>query len=304
MNQFVDYKEYKKNRSIESVIKYFANKERGRVVESRKEIQKRFAFQDWTVQKKILSLFLQSGKSDREWALTRAFQMWDDSFQEQVRQLWDEYHEERCSWVIIRHFPIEYIKEHMESLSAGRNYFFICRRLGKDMGIIERDRMSDLDYLTLLDETGESLDSKEAIDIVFKCVHTLCTDKVGYFDIPNVVHSSIVSMMNFSSIRKALYHLRNIGLDDVADDFERWNDGVIERIQNSEEYDNLCKKVMDDQAYRIEATGICFIYSYKALDDKYKKSTDPSIQNMKMPLKYYITYVDGSLPLHPSDLPF
>ena len=71
----------KRNAPIAQLIKDFANKKSGKVTESRVEIKRRFEFLDWKVQKKIMQIFLDSGKGDRDWAYSRLIDYWDKSFE-------------------------------------------------------------------------------------------------------------------------------------------------------------------------------------------------------------------------------
>ena len=109
-----------RNNPIATVIKNYVNKKSGKVTDSRNEIQRRFFGLDWKDQKKIMAAFLDSGISDRDWAYSRLLDLWDASFEPQVLKLWETYHEEKCAWVIIRHFPKEFIK----------GYFYIACAIG------------------------------------------------------------------------------------------------------------------------------------------------------------------------------
>ena len=80
-------REIKRNAPIAQLIKDFANKKSGKVTESRVEIKKRFEFLDWKVQKKIMQIFLDSGKGDRDWAYSRLIDYWDKSFEKKIHGL-------------------------------------------------------------------------------------------------------------------------------------------------------------------------------------------------------------------------
>ena len=97
-----------RNNPIATVIKNYTNKKSGKVTDSRNEIQRRFLGLDWKDQKKIMAAFLDAGAADRNWAYSRLLDLWDASFEKKVQELWETYHEEKCSWVMIRHFPKEY----------------------------------------------------------------------------------------------------------------------------------------------------------------------------------------------------
>ena len=106
-------KKQKRNSPIATLIKNYVNKNSGKVSASREEIQRRFNWLDWKDQKKILTAFLDSGRSDREWAYGKVLDYWDESFMPKVKALWETYHEYKCSWSVIRYFPIDYISEHI-----------------------------------------------------------------------------------------------------------------------------------------------------------------------------------------------
>ena len=130
------YKRKKRNAPIATLIKNYINKKSGKVSESREEIKWRFNWLDWKDQKRILTAFLDSGRSDREWAYGKVFDYWDESFLQKIKELWETYHENKCSWSVIHYFPIDYILEHMEDFTDERDYFFICLRLAKDKSFV------------------------------------------------------------------------------------------------------------------------------------------------------------------------
>ena len=103
-----------RNNPIATVIKNYMNKKSGKVTDSRNEIQRRFLGLDWEDQKHILEAFLESGKTDRNWAYSGLLRLWDDSFETKVLELWETYHEERCAWVVVRHCSEAYIINHLE----------------------------------------------------------------------------------------------------------------------------------------------------------------------------------------------
>ncbi|MBP5381407.1 MAG: hypothetical protein J6Y39_06750 [Bacteroidaceae bacterium] len=283
------YHAYKRNRPIASVIKDFVNKESRRVGDSRKEIKKRFIYLDWALQKKILTLFLNSGKYDREWAFFVLSQVWDKSFEPLVRKLWERYHEDRCTWVVIRHFPVNYIRENLEALAKGRNYYFICKRLEEAGNFdIDRERLSNLDYLALMSEQRKTIvDKEEALDIMYRAVHELCITPLKRNNIPSVYKGAPISCASFGVIRDGLHYFDYMGYSSAAAEFRQWNDGVMKSLEESPEFRHLCESPIDGNSFEIRATGLLFICIYKALDDKYKLATDPPIEVMKIPVSHY-----------------
>ena len=66
----------KRNRPIRIVLKEYVERRKSKIVEARKELQRRFAGLDWSIQKKILYAHLKSSKTDREWAYPRLLEYW------------------------------------------------------------------------------------------------------------------------------------------------------------------------------------------------------------------------------------
>ena len=149
------YGKKKRNTPITTLIRNYINKKSGKVSDSREEIQWRFNGLDWKDQKKILNAFLESGKTDREWAYSKVLDYWDESFLPKVKELWETYHEYKCSWPVIRYFPLDYISEHIDDFTDERDYYFICIRMAKDKSyVIDRTKLSNKDYLAVLYHTN------------------------------------------------------------------------------------------------------------------------------------------------------
>lgn len=163
-----------RNNPIATVIKNYTNKKSGKVTDARNEIQRRFFGLDWKDQKRIMAAFLDSGVSDRNWAYSRLLDLWDASFEPLVQALWETYHEEKCAWVIIRHFPKEYLREHIDLFHEGRDYYFICRRLAEDSDfVIDKSKMSKTDYLMALSHAERHIDDVEATDTLYEIVRDI-----------------------------------------------------------------------------------------------------------------------------------
>lgn len=88
----MEYWKIERNKPISIVIKGYMDKKGGKVVDSRKEIQKRFNGLDWEDQKRIIFAFLQSGATDRDWAYRKLYSIWDDCFIPMLQELWEKYH--------------------------------------------------------------------------------------------------------------------------------------------------------------------------------------------------------------------
>ena len=281
----------KRNTPIATLIKNFINKKSGRVTESREEIQKRFDYLDWKDQKKIILAFLDSGKTDRQWAYSKAIDYWDKSFEPKIQELWEHLHEGKSSWAVIRYFPVEYLSENLEKFTDYRDYYFVCLRLAKNkLFEIDKSKLSNTDYLAVLFHTGRSIDEIEAENILYENVRSICLNCDPYFALDkyaSVSKGSIISPVSFKDVNLALYYIKNLGLSSLASRFEQWNKTVMEAVFGSLEFKAIPFYDIDEVSYIHQMVTIARKYAYLALDAKHKKPSDPSIEEMLKPKGWY-----------------
>lgn len=213
----MDYEIRKHNRPISIVIKNYMDKSGGKVTESRNEIEWRFKALDWRYQKQILFAFLQSGKSDRNWAYRKLFAFWDDCFIPVLQELWEKYYEERVTWLIIRYFPIEFLKRNYEKLNVGRNYFFLCNRLFDDKDfVVDKTQLNECDLLRIKCVLGESVTPGDAEDMFFLLVYKYCMGTYNFRAFKTIEtygETPILYILSSPRIQKMLNQIDCLGKD-------------------------------------------------------------------------------------------
>ena len=221
--------DWKPNRPIRELIREFEDKQSGRVSTARKEIFRRFDGLDWKDQKRILHICLDSCATDRQWAYGKLWRMWDKSFEEKVRKLWEETHEYKSQWPVTRHFPADYLIHHIEDFSD-RDYFFICLRLVVEVPDykIDKERLSPLQYLKVLSRGGYLLDdAEEAWDLLYQTIADMCVGScLEFFN--NSISSDIPDELYYVKS-----YVRNLGQEEVADEFENWFAKIWKEIQEA-----------------------------------------------------------------------
>ncbi len=288
----MEYTTKKRNTPVATLIKNYLNKKSGKVSESREEIQKRFDYLDWKDQKRIALAFLDSGKTDRQWAYSKVLDLWDKSFETKIRELWEQLHEDVCSWVVIRHFPISYLIQNIDSFTEDRDYYFICLRLAEDKDyVIDKTKLSYTDYLAVLYHTGRSVSPDEALDIPYQIVHEICVngfkDYNGLDRFAGDSRDSVISPIHFRDVSLALYYLKKLNCDEIVYMFEIWNEHVQTDSMNSRELKALSKKDLPDWDYQAAKKLIARKYAYLALNVKYKLQSDPDIEKIMEPQKWF-----------------
>lgn len=221
----MEYKKRKRNRPISIAIKGYLDKNGGKVSVSRNEIEWRFDALDWRYQKQILFAFLQSGMSDRKWAYKKLYALWDDCFIPQVKELWEMYHEMEASWLIIRFFPIDYLKQNFDSLSTGRNYYFLYSRLHNDPDfVLDKTRLNETDLLGAMYQSGEIITDDDVRDLFYLLIYKYCKGEYKFnVDNPTNEKPQLLSIFR-SSLIKAMdtiivYDLKKY---ELSDEFEKW----------------------------------------------------------------------------------
>ena len=289
----VSDKTTKRNTPIATLIKNYINKKSGKVTDSRNEIRRRFDYLDWKDQNKIVLAFLESGMADRQWAYSKALSFWDKSFKPKVKELWEHLHEEKCSWVIIRHFPVEYIARNIEKFTGERDYYFICLRLAQEKDfVIEKEKLSFTDYLAVLFHTGRNINEDEAHDILFQIVYENIMRRPS-MDLPfldryaNRSKGAVITPIDFKEVNLAIYYLRKLDCSHVTSLFEEWNDSIRRDISNSPEFKAINRLDLDDYEYMEAAICVAKKYAYLALDDKYKNLSDPGIETIFQSKKFF-----------------
>ena len=234
--------ERRHNQPIATVIKNYLDKKGGKVSKARDDIKYRFFALDWRHQKKILAAFLCSCKSDREWASRQMFTHWDDSFVPIVKEMWEEYHEVPLSWVVIRYLPIDYIKKNMDALSAGRNYFFICKRLiGDSEFCVDKERLYESDYLSLLILQKCTISPEMAWRMFYIQMKKLCLGeyKTRIKDLTYYSErgSTVISIFNCSIVNSMLYTIhRDLDMLELYKQLNGWIDEVSADVIKSREW--------------------------------------------------------------------
>lgn len=266
----MEYWKIERNKPISIVIKGYLDKKGGKVVDSRKEIQKRFDGLDWECQKRIIFAFLQSGATDRDWAYRKLYSIWDDCFLATLQELWEKYHEKPLSWIVIRFFPTDYVKEHLDELSEGRNYFFIYERLAEDKDfVLDRTRLNEADLLYVRHSLGESVTDDDVEDLFYLLIYKICKGEKGvrYGQIAeyhssggpiillfnnNIIKDMIRTSIYYYSIEEKLYKWMFAVSEDFLKEYRETvsesekDESIFDRIAHSEsDFDRMVNRMKE-----------------------------------------------------------
>ena len=190
-----------------------------------KELRERFYSLSQEEQTQLILHYLGREKMHRKWAYRYLLDIWDERYAPVVEALWNEYHEEKCAWSIIRHFPLSFVKEHREELSIGSNRPFVERRLCEDETYeIDESKLTPYECAWVYSVTGRKMSDEKAIQLLVDNVRRACETKT-------IIRYN--SIENFSiDMYKIIYHLEKMGKYDVTYRFRSWFEPIIDNVSN------------------------------------------------------------------------
>ena len=137
------------NTPLKSVLKNLQSDKRSVENAALRELRRRFVGLDKKEQMLVLMHHLRREKSYREWAYSRLLDMWDNSFEPVIAELWGRYHEEQCAWPII-----------------------------------DQSVLNPYEYLWVISSTGRKISTGEAWELLVRATKEICEtkDTIDYAD--------------------------------------------------------------------------------------------------------------------------
>ena len=173
-----------RNVPVSSLLKLYATKGSGRRREARLLLKQRFEYLDYSVQKKIVWLFLDGSKQDRLFCYVHLKQTWDKAFDAKIIEQWEAFHEPECAMLVVRSCNIDYVRSNSEELAKSVGYFEVCKRLcteDKSYAIDLNQLAGPHEYVRVLYEAHRRVDSDEAMQILWRTIENallqcICND--------------------------------------------------------------------------------------------------------------------------------
>lgn len=134
-----------------TLLGWYADKKSGKVNLSIKSLMLKYPKESVESQEVILKAFIMGGKKEMEWAGRRLRNQWMEALAPYVDLRWKSTRNPILAYVILRHFPNDYILEEQETLAEATKYAYICARLSNVEGFhMDSKRLSTPDFLYVL----------------------------------------------------------------------------------------------------------------------------------------------------------
>ncbi len=293
-----------RSESITTLLKAFSDKRSGKVAEARLKLRDRFSKQSFQTQRKILKAMLSASKQDRLWAYIRLNCSWDNFFFEDVKFLWEQYHEKECGAVVSKHFPMQYVYDNLFLLDTHDNYTSLCIKLiHHPLFKIDKERLkenplfygiSKVGYLYVLAKSKSTVEKGFATNVLFTQMVTFINiqgtlpkyqGSRGY-DFEWQVEAKTISTKFFYFVPVILWCMGELGLTEELIAFEEWDDKVKNLFLGSEELTYLeydCSTNNENELWNLFRQTIveCLPSGYQQLVQvKISKPTKPTKEEL------------------------
>lgn len=253
-NKFMQNK-IKYNAPMRKLLRYFEDKGSGMVVESRREIRRRFDYIDHSQQVRFLKACLNSGKLDREWAYQKLFELWDARFEAILLSCLNQYQEKGAAVCLAKHGSTETVLRELQNIDNENTHYYLCLRFVDLYGFkIDTSKLTPLQVLSVYTKTNYMPSAAEVSEQLHRLAVTIADNVSVLMDVVDNVED--VSCEAFEQFGIAKYLVAKLQQYEVLDAFCKWNKKVTAMVKNSNEYSSIIKMPLSGYDFRISITSI------------------------------------------------
>ncbi len=227
---------------------------------------------------RIIALLMQSEyEADRIWSYLELFSIWDERFIPIVQNVWEKYHDARCTGLIVHYFPFAYIEAHESELMINRNYYHYCkRRIAEPTFVVDYSKITNpvdcLEILLLQKAPMEQIEAQLATIIKSVCATPLyeimlCETKRG----------ECISLLDIYNVRRAYYVLNRNNQERLCALITLWDNDIRTAIETAGVLGDLEARIMSDEVYRVEALQVAMHYIRLYFADAYPREVRPIV---------------------------
>ena len=180
------------NLNARKLLKDYKERKKGKIVEARRQLRRRFDGLDHDLQVEVAKAFLlQPCKTDRDFMYRKltSHVFWDESLLDVVKHLWETTFETGLAQVVAQRAERDYVRKYYSMLVGKCRYGDLCIKMGE---VPEKGKLSPWSYLYVMSLTGSKLKPKEGrqavLGVVLDYLHDTLEeiDKLDIFEIRHV----------------------------------------------------------------------------------------------------------------------
>lgn len=155
------------HKTIEKILNEFTKRERG-YSSLRLALVRRYNFASQADKRRIVETLLSEYKQDRIMAYTMLKSNWDSYFTDKMVSLYNQYHDNECLIVFIKHYPITFLQDKFDAIAEYYGYPYACYCMGPDyVEKIDKHKMHPDDWLRLMATFKQKVSEAEAEAILY-----------------------------------------------------------------------------------------------------------------------------------------
>lgn len=232
------------NYPIEEVLDDYVSHRKGKSVEARRQLKKRFDGQDHPMQERIMHTFMEKGNlSERNFIYDKLYgeDFWVDEYIPLVESWWETFHDHKMAKVVIKRCPKEYLLSHLSELEEHGNYALLCIRTGK---VPDPGKLSPQTLLYVMKNIGTVLSPGEGRGIILRAVRDyLKKNGEEWLRTTEGEDGLRPSIYSITYVRRMVLYLGEMGMEsDILsiDEFDsdmgflsgrEWADAVIDAVE-------------------------------------------------------------------------
>ena len=246
----------KPNATINQLLRDFKDEKSGLIAASRLELQKRFEYQSFEDQKRIIDAFMfRTTKHDVVWCSKYLLSdwFWRDIYFDSIVWYWErEMDNYPLLRVVCKYASDDYLKEKVqqfeeenEGVVEVKAYMLFLSRLAKDPNfVINKDRLKPFQYVCICSKTNRQVTQEEANTALLQVVLKSLSEGL-FFNKFRRKRDGTVVFRSGCMIEFALWTISKTGNTDVLIRFNEWVKEMCYKIENMQDadYDEIVETV-------------------------------------------------------------
>lgn len=300
--------------SINTLIKYYKESKKGRKGEARQQLQTRFNYQSFTDQMKIIRLFLKGVRTDREWCYKKLWHWWDDALIPDLEQAWLDFGDKKCVQTAAMRLPEDFIREHQEAMGK-LDYKSVCNRLAHDESfVIDRKRLSALDYCYVIAHTRRHLSDEEADQLLFGQIKRVLGSEYNTpmefrtrFDpvIKDRIEDKVKYVPSLTFVRSISYMVWTLGQTGNASTlvkFHRWNKmlqaNMPQYLAEEKQQEDMVDFINEDFGEYQQWNWSIFVKHAKLTLDDVVTLVEEELEELEEPMVFWSRLLGNGAPIY------